>query len=365
MYESNLAVFFEYLEKNNPKYKNPDSYLIDIRNITDLKKRNKICDFYVTDILKFMDYLNKEKYSPKSKHNKLSTIKKLFIVNYIDLPAVDWEDAYKKCKGNARVSSDYIPSTEEMQRILQHGTVKSRALFLMMLSSGMRASECCNIRIKDITFGSPEKNEASIIRIPVADVGTKNECNNVTFMTPEATKAVQEWINVRDEFIKTKSRYSEKHPEGDRLFPFRSLNAQFMFNLMCKKAGFNTKKTTTGRDFHKQTIHMHCLRKYFASHLNDDNLSEALMNHSANLISTYKNAYSDNHVLENLKNTYESKMQTLFIYELPVNEPEIKKQSDEIEKLREQLKNHQQNIESLVQNKVQEIVNQVLNNYTK
>jgi integrase/recombinase XerD len=109
-----------------------------------------------------------------------------------------------KAKGAWTVESEF--DTEVLKKILAHLDEKGTALLLTLASSGMRIGEALNIKLEDMDL-SAEPPE-----IIVRGEYTKSSETRVVFISKEAKAAVEEWLNVRDNYLK--SSVKNKIPSG-------------------------------------------------------------------------------------------------------------------------------------------------------
>jgi len=81
--------------------------------------------------------------------------------------------------------------TEDMNALLAAiNTIRDRALILVLLRTGMRIGELLNVKVADIIL--PEKKI-------LLYVGEKNYQGRVVYYSEDAERALQEWLQIRDE----------------------------------------------------------------------------------------------------------------------------------------------------------------------
>lgn len=221
------------------------------------------------------------------------TFAKEFFNHYdLELPAKNMKFIRNKLpKGNSRTIEKDM-DTETVRIILQHLDVKGRALVLVLASSGMRINEALTVNLDDIDF----KPKPAIITI--RGENSKTGDNRITFLSSEATQAVNEWLKVRSEYIRTSAtrnnglvksgRGNLKTGEDDgRLFPFSDQNASALWDNALTKAGLLSRDKTTNR----KQLHYHQLRKFFISQLSliiSKEIAEMLAGHSGYLTGSYR-----------------------------------------------------------------------------
>ena len=247
----------------------PDTYIKDIRNLNN-RNKNKIMDQYEHDITKYRNYLIEQKYSPKSIHNYISSVKMLLEHHRIDIGNAFWKKLKKRGeeKYNESICDFQIPTREELKKILMHANTKPRALFLLQSSSGMRIGEICNLTENDIdlTFEYPHIQLRK----------TKSRAKGRTRCSPEAKEAIQEWLKIRPD-------------NGDpRLFQCKTKTARIMWNRLLKKAGYI--KTDRSGKYPRFLMGTHTLRKYFRNEFSkySNDLAAYLMNQRTGLDRKYR-----------------------------------------------------------------------------
>ena len=157
---------------------------------------------------------------------------------------------------------------ETIRIILQHLDVKGRALILTLASSGMRINEALSVTLDDIDL----KSTPAVVT--VRGETSKTGDTRITFISAEATQAINEWMKVRTDYIKTSAKRNNglvksgrgnlKTGEDDgRLFPFTDQNASVLWENALIKAELLSRDKTTNR----KQLHYHQFRKYFISQL--------------------------------------------------------------------------------------------------
>ena len=142
---------------------------------------------------------------------------------------------------------------DEILRIFEVISYKKKALYLVLISSGMRIGETCKIRKKDIVLSL----KRPMIKIPAKITKTKR--GRTTFISSEA------WSLLQPKYTKLS--------DDDLLFKNRSDSESVLFNKYCKKAGLDQKYES---GINKITLHS--FRAYFITKIAryDENLSKIL-----------------------------------------------------------------------------------------
>ncbi len=103
-----------------------------------------------------------------------------------------------------------ISEPENIQKILKYANLRNRAIILVMASSGLSQSDVLDLRIEDLKKGNDEKT--SITTLQLRRIKTKYDF--VTFLSPEATKAVADYIEYRNR--KPRGDYKDKETDYEK-----------------------------------------------------------------------------------------------------------------------------------------------------
>jgi len=229
---------------------------------------------------------------PKTVSLLMAAVRTFFIENRIRVDEVVWRRLNRRIKGRGPVSEEKVPTVEEMRKILSHMDLKGRALFLVLVSSGMRIGEALKLKLDDIDLN----RDPAVIRI--RGEYTKSGDKRITFISTEAKTALLEWLKIRSSYIE-QSRNRAKamlekrgiviSPKVDdgRIFPFSEMVASQIWNNALKKAGLDDRDRETNR----RKFRIHALRKFFRSQLAlaiPVDVVEALMGHRGYLTEVYR-----------------------------------------------------------------------------
>ena len=162
-YRCHLNQYFKIIGKD------PDAdYIKDVRRM-DKNERLDALDGYERDVKKYWKWLISNEYSPKTVYNATNCIRVFFKQYRIKLDDIVWEDMSRRGTGNKPITADKPITKGILREILEHGNAKSRAVLLVMASSGMRESEIVQINPSDIDWDS------NPVEINVRHVGRKNQ----------------------------------------------------------------------------------------------------------------------------------------------------------------------------------------------
>ena len=225
----------------------------------------------------------------------VSTIKKFLMRNDVELKGYIWEDLKNLRTGSKAVTIDKAPTNQQLKEILLHADLKTKAIGLVLSSSGMRIGEITKIQLDDIDW------ESKPTKINIRANYTKSGNKRYVFISHEAADALNQWLNVRDKYIQNSwnrrslNKISSKRNDK-RVFPISPVLVRFLWNNCLEKAGYDQLDKTTKR----HEMHIHVLRKYFLSLMKleiPEVVVEALAGHDAYLSEAYRR-YSEKQMAE-------------------------------------------------------------------
>lgn len=256
-----------------------------------------------------------------------------------------WDSLKTQLKGASPISDEDVPNTQDIKTVLSHGTTVSRAMFLIMTSTGCRIGELLALYPEDIDTSK----RPTTVRIKrnydrkkpghVKNL-TKTKKPRTCFLSDEATEAYLEWLKERAQYLKTacsKSRY-QKDNDDPRVFPMSDENAREIWQHLVKKSALYKTDSNTNR----LTLHPHCLRKFFRSYFGHADLAEHFMGHSTGMDKHYRNMKS-----EDLANEYVKYMQNVTVFGAGPDSERLnsmQEQMKELQKENEQLRKDMQSL---------------------
>ncbi|MCW4041885.1 MAG: tyrosine-type recombinase/integrase [Candidatus Bathyarchaeota archaeon] len=262
---------------------------------------------------------------PKTVKLYLAAVKNFLIESEVELTQRFWRRLMRRFKGSEARIDDKVPSNEELKHILMHVPIQGQALFLTLVSSGMRIGEALQLTIDDINF------QVKPIKVNIRGEITKSGDRRTTFISSEAGDALHEWLKVRDQYLITAAGRSHQHEKSitdPRLFPFEVATAYSMWKSALDKTGNGVRDKSTNR----RKIHPHVLRKFFRSALpkviNRDYV-EVLMGHKGYPTDEYRHI-----TVEDLAENYQLGEHLLIIFG---NGSDVGKLRAEVEEKSQQL----------------------------
>jgi integrase len=165
---------------------------------------------------------------------------------------------------------------ETLQRMMDLGDPHAKAILSVLISTGMRAGECCKLRLSDVT------GDTIIIPNKIAKGGRGGK----VYLSAEAREYLDLWLRDRDRYLavaRTKY-YSKNIPvDDDRLFCVAYPTLRRIFTRL-----YDLVDGERGRYWSKCTIHS--CRKYFRTHAVRSiplDTVEKIMRHTGYLTSSY------------------------------------------------------------------------------
>lgn len=210
-YSFALRIFCEWLEKT------PSEIIDEAEEEQEhLKMRNR---HVVTYLNGFRDHLISRKIAPFTIKTYLSAVKAFYTANYIDIPKVKIE------KPVCLPENREIPTKEDMRDVLAVCDPLEKAVILVGLSSGLGAQELCSLKVNDFKKGYDSKTGITQLKM----LRIKENVSLVTYLTPEATAAVQNYLKFRARDVQTTNKLRKQQIEKQRVLS----DNDFLFCMKC------------------------------------------------------------------------------------------------------------------------------------
>jgi len=173
-----------------------------------------------------------------------------------------------------------IPTKEDLQEVLKICDPVERAILLVGASSGLSLNEIRNLKVKDFKKGYDPGTEVTTLKLRRQKVGF----DFITFLSPEASRAVQDYINYRGRPTKSPDPRKEKYlvkqriysdddylfigrkiqdsfinTKNDELRKFEDVSLRMLYQTLSEKSQKNTPKSDCN------LIRSHNMRKWFNS----------------------------------------------------------------------------------------------------
>jgi integrase len=243
---------------------------------------------------KILDFVKGTKVSKPTMSNYLSALKKFYRANRLK---PDWEYIISFNNGRHRRHNDRPYTVEEIQRILDYCDLRTKALVLLLVSTGVRIGAVVEMKKRHLKA----IDEYGLYQITVYE-GAKEQYT--TFCTPEAREAIDDWFAYRQRageilspsslVIRDKIDLSNpdkvKHPKAFTLNALKKL----LYDLIVRAGVKDIRPLAEGEKFGKvrhdvQTAHG--FRKFATSAMIQSNLNavtvDKLLGHRTGLMHVY------------------------------------------------------------------------------
>ncbi|TDA40089.1 MAG: hypothetical protein DSO08_00755 [Candidatus Methanomethylicota archaeon] len=283
----------------------------------------------------YLDYLIAKEISPKRIRNSFTAIKKWCTLNNIQL---DWKSF--ELPSIWKVEEEKLPTKEDLRQILRGADMTEKAIFTILLSSGLRVGTLIKLRLKnlDLNYDCP--------LITVRPEVTKMRHGYITFMSPEAKQMLMLYLKEREmngEKITPESLVVVREkPRGAPL----SLDAvERRWARLLRKAD----KAIKGRKWYLTRVHS--LRKYFKSWCSlsgiPGELVERFMGHKTGIAQTYFlpdiESATNPEVVKRILEEYKKALPALTIFGEDEKVKELEKKIEEQKQaLEEERKKHEE-----------------------
>ncbi len=290
-YLQGSKLFTEFTDKS------PESLIIEAEEEIKSGKlmRQRSIKRYLTGFKKALQDQNAAELTIK---NRLGGVKSFYSYYDIEIPRMQRESS----RPHTKTENKRIPTKEELQEVLKVCEPLEKALVLTGASSGLSANKLYNLTISDFKKGYDSESGITTLCLR----REKTRVDFVTFLSPEASRAVLDYLNYREREPKTrrvaqrmksliKQRVTsdsgylfikqaiEPEYDSDQVEERRKLTSKLInevYRSIAEKAGKNV-------GFGKWNyIRSHTMRKYFNSSLlnagADSFFTEFLMGHKLN-----------------------------------------------------------------------------------
>ncbi|KGK98955.1 hypothetical protein LI82_02620 [Methanococcoides methylutens] len=269
---------------------------------------------------------------------------------FFDIPIPDIVRNSKRAKPSPENLK--IPTIDDVREALKHCDIREKAIILVGLSSGLSANEITNLKICDFKDGYDEDTKITTLKLRRGKTGV----DFVTFLTPEASEAVGDYLEWRNREIKfhdasRKNAALKQRINDDNGYLFickvisgkfletgdeelRRFDAEKGLGKMYSSINIRLGKGSTNRNRH--LIRSHNMRKLFSTTLKsigcNNTMVEYWMGHS---LSRVDDAYFKPNDIDKMKGTYRKYMPHLLVQKENViaESPEFQKIVEENEKL--------------------------------
>lgn len=338
-YLLSIKIFCEWLNKTPTEIIAEADY--EAVNIPLMKNRG------IEDrLLDFKAFLRSKDLSPKSISSYFGAILSFYKHHHVDIPALPREGRVEPLKVNR-----HFLKKDEIAEALNVCDVFERAIMLTELSSGLSAEEVSELKIKQFKEGYDPSTEITTLDLRRGKTGV----DFITFLSPEASRAIWDYLKFRNTKLKNRGRKREKQLEKQNivsddgyLFILQRVPNEFLITGNEELRKIKTKVVVNlyriiSEKAHKDSpekswniIRSHNMRKFFNSTLKnagaDHDFVEFCMGHR---LSGTKMAYYEGDPVK-LRDIYARFIPYLTIQkDLDISEtPDYKRLTEELEKVK-------------------------------
>jgi integrase len=228
------------------------------------------------DMIGFRRYLQDRKLSPLSVKSYMTRVTNFYKAFDIEIPKIP-----KSERKAQPLSENYeIPTKEDLQEVLKVCDSLEKAIMLTGVASGLSAQEIINLKIKDFKKGYDPETKITTLKLRREKVGFEF----ITFLSPEANKAVIDYLKYRDREVNSgdirridQVKKQNVINENGYLFILRKIPPEFLktydeelrkiegpsFLKIYRTISEKARKSTAKGDWN--LIRSHNIRKYFNS----------------------------------------------------------------------------------------------------
>lgn len=303
-YVKGIKKFMEFLGESDPE--------MTLRKMRRRKIKAEIkVDKFIDDAL--------HTYAHGTVRNYVFGIRKWFDLNGVE---VDWNMIQLPTSSVIR-EKDRAPTKAEIKLLLDHArSARDRAVTLISITSGIRIGTLLTLRVGDVNFDYPD-----VARILVEEGQGRKFRNNtrgldsgrlfITWMTPEAKKALTQYLQERKNFGENVSAESPLIGDAYHSGKFVTIeDYERVWARLLRRAGLDQKSNKW------YILHFHTLRKFFRSNCVgvDESYRERWMGHKGKYLDeSYFRAEEQMHLAE-----YRKAILHLTIYSTGVEEKELR-----------------------------------------
>jgi integrase len=161
-------------------------------------------------IIGFRKMLLEKEYAPTTIKAHMAGVRSFYRVFDIELPTLPRAGSKAKPLEKNRV----IPTKEDIQEVLKIADPLERAIVLIGVSSGLSAEEITNLKVGDFKNGYEPETEITTLTLRRTKVGF----DFVTFLSPEASRAVWDYLNYRNRTSTVKNDGLQAHLEKQKIY---------------------------------------------------------------------------------------------------------------------------------------------------
>lgn len=161
-----------------------------------------------TDLRRFREHLEECGNAPMSVKGRVTAVRSFYKFNNIQLPVLP-----KTTPPSPQIKHKEVPRKEDIQDVINIADPLEKAIVLVGACSGLAINEISNLLMSDFTKGYDPKTEITTFHL----IRGKNGYEFYTFLTPECSRAVLEYIKIRTHTSDTKDPQRQEHIEKQKI----------------------------------------------------------------------------------------------------------------------------------------------------
>lgn len=161
-------------------------------------------------LIGFRKYLQDKGNAPQTIKGYITGVKSFYTAFDIELPKLSRAGS----KAQTLKKHNNIPKKDDLQEVLKVCDPMEKAIVLVGISSGLGANEIINLSVGDFKKGYDPQTGITTLELRRGKV----DFDFVTFLSPEASKAVQDYLNYRDRTSKNNETRRQNQLEKQRVF---------------------------------------------------------------------------------------------------------------------------------------------------
>lgn len=227
-------------------------------------------------ILDFREHLQKQGVYETTVKTRIAAVKSFYGSFEIIPPKIRGES-----KPTTKKENDQIPTKEDIQDCLSVCDPLEKAIMLAGISSGLSSNEIRNLKLSEFKKGYDSETEITTLELRRGKTGV----DFITFFSPEASRAICDYLEFRDRPLKSRGLIKNGQAEKQRtngdsyLFTLKSVPKEYLEthdeelrrlseNAMLKLyRGISEKARKSTQKGCYNFIRSHTMRKYFNSRL--------------------------------------------------------------------------------------------------
>lgn len=187
--------------------KSPDQLINEA--LEDMDRKKIAVRRIKSEILLFRQNLTKNGASPSTVKIRVNSVKSFFRYNNVEIP---FFGRHKRV--NCLECHKQIPNKDDIRAALLHADKLERAIVLTGISSGLAEQEITNLKVSDFLKGYDEVTEITTLDLR----RQKTNVDFITFLTPEATRAIQAYLDERNKAEPSTQKKKIDQQEKQKVF---------------------------------------------------------------------------------------------------------------------------------------------------